>query len=81
MNWSDAEIYETRVILPGIGRGGGYPEIEIGQPVGGIMMHGWARETEARRTPQPVTVQGRSLRGYATKWKAHRQDQVPGAGR
>ena len=67
-NWSDVETYETRVILPGIGRGGGYPEIEIGGPVGGIMMHGWGHETEARGTPRPATAQGRSLGGYATKW-------------
>ena len=68
MNWPGVEPYETRVIAPWIGRDGRYPEIEVGQPVGGIIMHGWARETEARRTPQPATAQGRSLRGYATKW-------------
>jgi HK97 family phage prohead protease len=69
MNGRGVESYETRnLIAPWVGRGGGYPEIEFGAPVGDITMHGWARETEARRTPQLATVQGRSLRGYATRY-------------
>ncbi len=72
MNGRGVEPYETRnLIAPWVGRGGAYPDIEYGAPVGGIMI-GWARE-EARRTPQPVTVHGRALRGYATRWnKVHK---------
>ena len=64
MNGRGVEPYETRVIAPWIGRDGLFSEIEFGESVGGIMMHGWARETEARRTPQPVTRS--TLRGYTT---------------